>query len=76
MEEGEGMPEVPRVVVVIVALVLAFIYPFAAGIENAIGLLIIGFALYEAWRVNRYTPLQIEGPFQLGSKLPVAANPD
>jgi hypothetical protein len=42
--------------------------PFLAGIQNAIGILIIGFALYEAWRVNAYTPLQIEGPFQIGAR--------
>jgi hypothetical protein len=39
-----------------------------AGIQNVIGILIIGFALYEAWRVNAYAPLQIEGPFQIGAR--------
>lgn len=41
--------------------------PFLAGIQNAIGILIIGIALYEAWKVNRRVPLAIEGPFQVGS---------
>jgi hypothetical protein len=41
--------------------------PFLAGIQNAIGILIIGFALYQAWRVNAYAPLQVEGPFQIGA---------
>ena len=49
------------------AAVILFVLasPFLAGIQNVIGILIIGFALYEAWRVNAYTPLQIEGPFQI-----------
>ena len=40
--------------------------PFLAGVENIIGLLIIGFGLYEAWRLNRYQALMIEGPFRVG----------
>jgi hypothetical protein len=50
----------------VIALVLAS--PFLAGVQNVIGILIIGFALYEAWRVNAYTPLHIEGPFQIGAR--------
>ncbi len=52
------------------AAVILFVLasPFLAGLENVIGILIIGFALYEAWRVNAYTPLQIEGPFQIGAR--------
>lgn len=53
-----------------VAAVILFVLasPFLGGIQNVIGILIIGFALYQAWRVNAYTPVQIEGPFQIGSK--------
>ncbi|HJS75296.1 MAG TPA: hypothetical protein VJ921_13485 [Vicinamibacteria bacterium] len=50
----------------VIAFVLAS--PFLAGIQNVIGILIIGFALYEAWRVNAYAPFQVEGPFQIGVK--------
>jgi hypothetical protein len=56
--------EVAFALAALVAIVLAS--PFLAGIQNVIGILIIGFALYEAWRVNAYTPLRIEGPFQIG----------
>jgi len=49
-------------------MVIAMVAPFLAGIQNVIGILIIGFALYEAWRVNAYKPLQIEGPFQIGAR--------
>jgi hypothetical protein len=48
-------------------LLLAMASPFLAGVQNAIGILIIGFALYEAWRVTAYHPLVVEGPFRLGA---------
>jgi len=48
--------------------VIAMATPFLAGVENVIGILIIGFALYEAWRMNAYQPLVVEGPFKLGEE--------
>lgn len=48
----------------LLALVLiAAAAPFLAGIQNIIGLVIIGFALYQAWQMNRRAPLVINGPF-------------
>jgi hypothetical protein len=47
-------------------LALAAAAPFLAGFENAIGILIIGFALYQAWKMNRRVPLAIQGPFAVG----------
>ena len=53
----------------VVALGLLFLLllasPFLAGFQNVIGLLIIGFALWEAWKANRRVPLAIAGPFAL-----------
>ena len=48
--------------------------PFLAGFENLIGIAIIAFGLYEAWKLNRRTVLSISGPFQLGTSpvLPTA----
>jgi hypothetical protein len=43
---------------------LALASPFLQGADNIIGILIIGFALYEAWKINRRIP--INGPFRLG----------
>jgi hypothetical protein len=40
--------------------------PFLGGFENIIGLLIIGFGLYQAWKINKREPLVIDGPFQVG----------
>lgn len=61
---SEGGAVVYVVAIVLVGLI-ALAAPFLAGVENLIGILIIGFALYEAWRVNAYEPLAIEGPFRL-----------
>jgi hypothetical protein len=47
-------------------IVLVAAIPFLTGIENVLGLVIIGFGLFEAWRLNRYQPLTIEGPFRFG----------
>jgi hypothetical protein len=44
--------------------------PFLGGFENIIGILIIGFGLYQAWQINRQQPLEIEGPFQVGKSPP------
>ena len=55
------------------AFVLAI--PFLGGFENIVGLAIIGFGLYQAWKINTYTPLLIEGPFQVGKAVPVLPTP-
>jgi hypothetical protein len=54
------------VVGVMVLFALAAALPFFAGIENAIGLLIIGIALYEAWKLNKRATLEITGPYRVG----------
>jgi len=41
--------------------------PFLGGASNVIGLLIIGFALWEAWKFNARRQLPITGPYQMGS---------
>lgn len=53
----------------VLALVFAFslALPFLQGIENIIGLLIIGFALWEAWKLNALRKLQISGPYKIGT---------
>jgi hypothetical protein len=46
---------------------IAFAAPFLGGVENLMGLLIIGIALYEAWKINRKTALEISGPHRVGT---------
>lgn len=47
-------------------LLVSIAAPFLAGIENVIGLLIIGFALWQAWHMNRRVPLVFTGPYAVG----------
>lgn len=52
--------------------------PFLAGVQNFIGWLIIGFALYQAWKMNRRQELVVTGPFRLAPATegaPAAAPP-
>jgi hypothetical protein len=56
--------------VLLVAVGLVFLYavPIIAGYYQPIGLLIIGFALWEAWKLNRRgPPLTVNGPFLVGA---------
>ena len=64
---------IPRVFYWILVVALAFAAPFLQGFENLIGILIIGFALYEAWVINRRTAFAASGPFRLGERRPAAA---
>jgi hypothetical protein len=58
-----------RAVISLAALVaMAALSPLLAGFQNIIGLLIIGFALFEAWRQNRRVELAITGPYRVGTK--------
>lgn len=51
--------------VIFTGLVLAL--PFLAGVENVIGLIIIGIGLYEAWKFNRKPQLTITGPHAIAA---------
>jgi len=66
----EKKPSVGRLILLLllfvgILFVTAAVAPFLAGVQNLIGLLIIGFALWEAWKLNRYRRLPITGPYQL-----------
>jgi hypothetical protein len=70
------MPAFVRFIVGIsVVVALIFAVPFLAGMKGVMGLFIIGFALYEAWKLNRKTVLNISGPYHISptSDLPAAA---
>jgi hypothetical protein len=53
--------------VIAIVMLLAMLYatPFLSGIQNLMSILIIGFALYEAWKLNRRTELRVSGPHQV-----------
>jgi hypothetical protein len=69
VQASPGEPMSPGAFVLALGLLVLFFLaaPFLAGIQNAIGIFIIGIGLYEAWKVNRRTPVAIEGPFHVGS---------
>jgi hypothetical protein len=50
------------VAIAIVALPLAYAAPFLGGFENILGIAIIAFGLYEAWKINRRQRAEISGP--------------
>lgn len=54
--------------VTLLAFTLAL--PFLAGFDNIMGLIIIGIALYEAWKVNRAAPFRVSGPYRVGDAPP------
>lgn len=70
-EPVEPLTAGERVVGIALILAIAFAFslsaPFLEGTDNLIGLLIIGFALWEAWRFNAYAPLVVSGPYQVGA---------
>jgi len=51
---------------VLALVAIAAAAPFLAGFENLLGLVIIGFALFQAWKMNRRVPLTFNGPYAVG----------
>lgn len=53
----------------VVVFGFAFVWPIASiylgGLQGIMGLLIVGFALYEAWRLCKRVPFEVDGPFEL-----------
>jgi hypothetical protein len=52
-----------------VLLAIAYVLPFLAWKENLIGLLIIFFALQQAWYLNRKPKITITGPYRVGEQV-------
>ncbi len=66
--EGTSSISVGKAILAILALfALAAAVPFLAGFENVIGLLIIAFGLWEAWKLNKRPKIEILGPLDLGA---------
>jgi hypothetical protein len=73
-EEIKNM-SLPRKVAVfviffLILFVIALVAPVLAGFQNIIGLLIIAFALWEAWKINKRVVLNFAGPFSLNMSPP------
>ena len=67
-------PKVQKLTVGTVVLGLAVLLAFAAaapilaGMENIVGMVIIGIGMFEAWRQNQRVELTITGPYRVGAK--------
>jgi disulfide bond formation protein DsbB len=58
----------PKLLVALVfLLVLACAAPFLAGAQNILGLIIIGFGVYQAWKINRVHTVVLTGPHAIAS---------
>ena len=53
-----------------VILGFALASPFLGGMQNFMGLIIIGIGLYEAWKLTRPLPVQVLGPFAIEPSAP------
>jgi hypothetical protein len=62
----------PRVATV---LRLALQAPFLEATHAPLGLLIIGFGLWEAWKLTKGVPIVLEGPFRIGPGAGVSSPP-
>ena len=67
VSEEEVQAAVFEVFFWIFVVVVAFAAPFLAGFENILGILIIGFGLWQAWQLNRKRPFEVAGPFQVAA---------
>ena len=68
--------DLPVVVAIIMVMALAYALPIIVGTQNFLTLIIIGFALFEAWKINKRIPLEITGPFRLPPSAPGTASRD
>jgi hypothetical protein len=63
--ESEGAGSVVLFILIIGAI--AVVAPFLGGLENIMGIVIIGIGLYEAWKMNRRHVMTITGPHALAT---------
>lgn len=63
---------VPRRPALAIVMLLGFMLaaPIMIGFSSPLHLLIVGFALYEAWKLNRTPAFTINGPFRLAAPAP------
>ena len=52
-------------IAILIGLVLAL--PFLGGVENIMGMIIIGIGLYQAWKFNRKGRVTITGPHAIAA---------
>lgn len=50
---------------ILAVIIVCLAAPFLAGSSNIIGILIIGFGIYEAWKYSKVAPIELAGPHNL-----------
>ncbi len=55
---------------IITVAIMSYAIPFMGGFQNILGILIIGFGVWQAWQMNRPLQLDITGPHALGGAAP------
>jgi len=65
--EPPGEAPVDETLVLLLSIPVALALPVLQATEGTgiLGLLIVGFALYEAWKINRRQTIAFTGPFRL-----------
>jgi hypothetical protein len=72
--EKSPLPKPVQIVIFYaIVLVIAAVAPVLAGFKNVLGILIIGFGVWEAWRLNKRFVLEVTGPHSLGAGPPATA---
>ena len=75
-EEGGDPADTPEeipddavgvVIILFMAILFLFAMPVLAGISSPIYLIIMAFALWEAWRRNTFIPVEFAGPFKVSA---------
>lgn len=67
LETSPGAAVAGLLLAFVLLLALACAAPFLAGVQNIIGLVIIGIGVWQAWKLNRRMPLVVTGPHTLAA---------
>lgn len=62
-----GQAAIALVLVPVLIMAFAYAAPFLGGFNSILGLAIIAFGLYEAWKINRREAHAISGPFAVAA---------
>jgi hypothetical protein len=65
--DDENLRKIPTAVAAVIAWFFAWFAPFLSLPQNLIGVLIIAFGVYEAWKINKRQDVTVVGPFALNT---------
>jgi hypothetical protein len=63
---GVGTATLALLAFALIVCAVALVAPFLGGFQNVMGIAIIGFGLWEAWKINKASPATITGPHRVG----------